>query len=118
MSRSRYVRFDDFWLYYLREHRHPLTRASHYSGTLIGLFCLGYAIFSGQWAWLAGLPLAGYGCAWLSHAVIERNKPATFIYPLWSLAADYRMLWLFLTGRLAPWLRASEAPEASDINPA
>lgn len=96
--------FDDFWPYYLREHSRPRTRALHYVGTTLVVGIAIYAALSGNWAWLLVLPVAGYGFAWLAHFAVEKNRPATFTYPLWSLAADFRMWWLWLTGRLGPEL--------------
>ena len=51
--------------------------------------------------WLFPLALIpGYGAAWIGHFFIEKNKPATFQYPLWSFMGDYKMIWLMLTGRM------------------
>lgn len=70
-----------------------------------------FALLSGRSAWLLAIPLAGYGLAWIAHFRVERNRPATFSYPLWSLAADFRMWWLWLTRRLGPELeRAGVCP--------
>ncbi|HEX8309271.1 MAG TPA: DUF962 domain-containing protein [Allosphingosinicella sp.] len=107
----RYTTFSDFWPHYLREHSRPATRRLHYAGTGLVLAFGAAAAASGEWRLLAAVPLAGYGFAWFSHAALERNRPATFTYPLWSLAADFKMAWMWATGRLGPELaRAGVEP--------
>lgn len=97
------TRYADFWLHYLREHARPATRWLHYAGTALTLFFATLAILWGGWWWLA-VPIAGYGFAWVAHFMVERNRPATFTYPLWSLVSDYRMFFLAVSGRLGPHL--------------
>ncbi|WP_340588885.1 DUF962 domain-containing protein [Erythrobacter alti] len=101
---ERYSTFADFWPHYLREHALPRTRALHYIGTTLVIAVAFYAVLSGNLWWLFAMPLAGYFFAWLAHFTVEKNRPATFTYPLWSLAADFRMYFLWLTGRLGPEL--------------
>jgi hypothetical protein len=92
--------FEDFWLFYLREHAKPETRALHYLGTGMSTCALLAFIATGYLWLLALIPLTGYGLAWVSHFFVEKNQPATFTYPLWSLAGDYRMVVSWLTGHI------------------
>ncbi|MBL6455816.1 DUF962 domain-containing protein [Belnapia sp. T6] len=102
---NRFRTFGEFWPFYLREHARPATRAIHVAGTWTAALTLLLGVASGAW-WLTLLaPLIGYGCAWISHLFVERNRPATFSYPLWSLGGDLRLAWLAATGRLGPELR-------------
>lgn len=98
---SRFATFQDFWPYYLEQHARPATRLMHASGSLLGLVVAITGFTQGTgWGLPVGLVI-GYAFAWVSHFFVERNRPATFTYPLWSFAADWRMVALLLTGRLA-----------------
>jgi len=92
--------FAEFWPYYLSQHRKPQTRALHYAGLGFAALCLGAAVVTGAWAWAAAAIVAVYAPAWTGHVVVERNRPATFSYPLWSIVGDLRMAGFALTGRL------------------
>jgi hypothetical protein len=106
-DQERYQTFDDFWPHYLREHSKRSTRAYHYIGTSL-VVGLAAAAVAKRKPWLvAALPVAGYGFAWAGHALAERNRPATFTYPSWSLRADFKMWALGMTGQLKPHLDAA-----------
>lgn len=92
--------YRDFWPLYLREHSRPRTRALHYLGTGLGLALLALAIVTGDWRLLPAALVSGYAFAWIGHAFVERNRPATFSHPFWSLASDFRMFGLWISGRL------------------
>ena len=101
---KEYRTFQAFWPFYLREHSRAATRNLHYIGTSLVVALALVGLFTGTWWLLIAMPVAGYLFAWIAHWRVERNRPATFTYPLWSLFADFKMWWLWLTGRLGPEL--------------
>jgi len=91
--------FRQFYPYYLSEHADINCRRLHFIGTWLVLVALVLAITVSPW-WLLAMPLAGYGFAWIGHFAFEKNKPATFQYPLYSLAGDWVMFFDILRGRV------------------
>ena len=91
--------FDDFWPYYVRAHSQPQTRILHATGSVLAVVMLGLAFAVNLW-FLIAVPLVGYAFAWYAHFFVEHNKPATFGHPFYSLAADYRMTFLMMAGRM------------------
>ncbi|XGC82369.1 Mpo1-like protein [Bdellovibrio bacteriovorus] len=92
--------FKDFWPFYLGEHSNPLNRRIHFAGTFLVHVIVVLAILNQKWSLLWWLPLVGYGFAWAGHFFIQKNKPATFKHPLWSLIGDFKMFYLMCRGRL------------------
>jgi hypothetical protein len=91
MKTERFKSFREFYPYYLTEHRLAGTRIMHFIGTTGFLFFVASAFLrSDAWLVLYGVIFA-YGFAWISHFFIEKNKPATFQYPLWSLMSDFKL---------------------------
>ena len=101
MTRSSDVRstsYREFWPRYLDQHRLAATRALHLAGTCLGLILLAGAVAAADWRLAVAAPLCGYAFAWIGHAAVERNRPATFTHPCWSLISDFRMLFTWLAG--------------------
>ncbi|MDC0886276.1 DUF962 domain-containing protein [Altererythrobacter sp.] len=113
MTDRSHTTFEEFWPFYLNEHRKPQTRALHYIGTSLVILIAAYAALTADWRLLLALPVAGYFFAWIAHFGVEKNRPATFTYPFWSLIADFKMWWLWLSGRLGRELERAGV-EASD----
>ena len=97
---KKYKSFQEFWPFYLSEHSVPLNRKLHFVGTLLVLIFFVIAMYSGRWILLIALPVLGYGFAWVGHFIIEKNRPATFIYPFWSLLGDFKMFFMTLFGQI------------------
>lgn len=112
------TQFRDFWPYYLQEHARPGTRALHYAGTSLVVALLAAAPVAGRWWMALALPIVGYGFAWIGHGLIERNRPATFRYPLWSLRADFVMWHRYLTGHMRRDLARAGVRADGTVDPA
>ena len=96
---KRYTNFKDFYPYYLSEHSHKTTKLLHFIGTSISLYFLFNFFRTFDFIYIIFSLLSGYGFAWVSHFFIEKNKPATFKYPLYSLMGDFRMFFEILRGK-------------------
>ena len=96
---ERIKTYQEFYRFYLSEHRDKTCRRLHFVGTFL-IFILAFvAIFSeNAWLWLL-VPLLGYGFAWVGHYFFEKNQPATFKYPLWSFIGDHKMYLEILQGK-------------------
>lgn len=101
MTNERIKTYAEFWPYYVGEHRSPVCRGFHYAGTLAALSIAAFATITGRPLLILAALVCGYGPAWIGHFFIERNRPATFTYPLWSLISDFRMLGYALSGKMA-----------------
>lgn len=102
MNRTAQFRsFAQFYPYYLGEHSNPTCRRLHFVGTSLVIALLAYTIGSGKWLLLLALPVFGYGFAWVGHFFFEKNRPATFTHPLYSLIGDFVMFRDILLGKIS-----------------
>lgn len=117
MTDQEIATFEQFWDYYVGEHREKATRILHFVGTTAAMGCVAAGLLTKRrWLVLVAL-VAGYGPAWFSHFVIEKNRPATFKYPLWSLQADFIMWWKMVRGEMdAEVERVVEAERRADAD--
>lgn len=97
---QEYKTLKEFWPFYLSEHSHPVNRALHFIGTTGVFVLLGLSIYLGNYWLLLAMPLCGYGFAWFGHFIIEKNRPATFKYPLKSFVSDFIMYFYIWTGQI------------------
>jgi hypothetical protein len=100
MAERQFKSFDEFWPYYLGEHSKASTRLLHYVGTMTAIGLVIAFVALGKWWLFPCAFLPGYAFAWIGHFFIEKNRPATFTYPLWSFMGDWKMLALMLSGKL------------------
>jgi hypothetical protein len=115
---NRIPTFAEFWPFYLSQHRNALNRRLHFVGTTGTNLAILSALVTGRLWMLLLAPLSGYAFAWVGHFIIEKNRPATFTYPLWSLAGDYKMYGLTLIGKLGPELARAGVTTPGNAAPA
>ncbi len=93
--------FEEFYPFYLSEHSDVTCRRLHFVGSALVLVMLGWIIVTASWVWLWSIPVIGYGFAWVGHFFFEKNRPATFKYPFYSLWGDWVMFKDILIGRVS-----------------
>lgn len=97
---KRYRTFAEFYPFYLSEHSNRTCRRLHFAGTSLGLALFLLALWTHAWWLILAGVVAGYAFAWAGHVFFERNRPATFTYPLYSFFGDWVLWWQILTQRI------------------
>jgi hypothetical protein len=97
---NRIKSYPEFYTFYLSEHQNKTCRVLHFIGTFLVFVLAFVAVYFGRSSVWFLVPIVGYGFAWVGHFFFEKNKPATFKYPLWSLASDFKMFFQILFGKI------------------
>jgi hypothetical protein len=99
MNEQNFKSLKEFYPFYLSEHQNSTSRILHFVGTgLVLLTFLAFLVSLNVW-FFAAIPILGYGFAWVGHFFFEKNKPATFQYPFYSLASDFILFWDLIRGK-------------------
>lgn len=120
MSERRIETYEEFWPFYVREHSDPTNRRLHFIGTTGTILLAAAALVRQKPIHLLHAAISGYGCAWVGHFVFQKNTPATFKYPLWSLVSDFRMWGKIVAGTMDEEVAramADEEQRSSDSAP-
>lgn len=96
---TRIKKYSEFYAFYLTEHSNKTSRILHFIGTMLFFLMLGYILLTDRFYLFWFLPVIGYGFAWVGHFFFEKNKPATFQYPFWSLISDFKLFFELLVGK-------------------
>jgi hypothetical protein len=99
VTKKTYSTFEEFWPFYLSQHLNKTCRIFHFVGTC-GVFAGLYLAVTSSVYFLLAIPVFAYGFAWAGHFIFEKNVPATFTYPLWSLIGDFKMFFMTLGFKL------------------
>ena len=99
MTKKTFANFKEFYPFYINEHKHKHTKLTHFIGTCLVIFFTLRCVMTVDPMFLAYAIISGYGCAWFGHFFIEKNKPATFKYPFYSLIGDFVMFAEVLKGK-------------------
>jgi hypothetical protein len=97
---TSFSNFSEFYPFYLAEHGNRVCRRLHFIGSSLVIAVVVLALSTGQLRWLWLAPVAGYGFAWVGHYMFEKNRPATFKHPLYSLLGDWVMYGQMLRGKV------------------
>jgi len=99
MKEKKFKSLKEFYPFYLTEHRNTASRILHFIGTALVILAFFTGFLFHNWHFFLAMPVLGYGFAWVGHFFFEKNKPATFEYPTYSLASDFILFYDLLTGK-------------------
>lgn len=99
MEEKRYQSLKEFYPFYLTEHSNSTSRILHFIGTAMVMLLIPASLLFHDSRLLLLIPFVGYGFAWVGHFFFEKNKPATFKYPAYSLASDFLLFFDLLSGK-------------------
>lgn len=99
MEQKRFNSLQEFYPFYLTEHSNATSRVLHFIGTGLVLALAAAALLFHNVKLLIAVPFVGYGFAWVGHFFFEKNKPATFKHPIYSLASDFILFFDLLSGK-------------------
>src|SRR6218665_2767531 len=99
MSDKKFKSLQEFYPFYLSEHQNTTSRVLHFIGTALVIVSLIGGLLFHDLRFIIAVPFLGYGFAWIGHFFFEKNKPATFQYPGYSLASDFMLFWDLLNGK-------------------
>mgnify|MGYP003460647982 CR=1 FL=1 len=99
MQHKPFTSLKEFYPFYLTEHSNATSRILHFIGTGLVFLILLAGLLLGNAKFLIAIPFVGYGFAWVGHYFFEKNKPATFKHPFYSLASDFILFFELLTGK-------------------
>ncbi|MFN0256506.1 Mpo1-like protein [Pedobacter ureilyticus] len=99
MSEKKFKSLQEFYPFYLSEHQNTTSRVLHFIGTFLVIISLIGGLLFHDLRFIIAVPFLGYGFAWVGHFFFEKNKPATFQYPGYSLASDFMLFWDLLNGK-------------------
>jgi len=97
---EKYDDFTSFYPFYLSQHTNKTCRRLHFVGSIFIIALIAYVAVSGGYSLLWFIPVIGYGFAWVGHFIFEKNRPATFVYPIYSLMGDWVMFKDILIGKI------------------
>jgi hypothetical protein len=100
IKKTKITNYSDFWDFYVSEHSNSFNRFLHLIGTSLAIPLLFWFLLNEMWLYTPLCLVCGYGFSWIGHFFIEKNKPASFQYPLWSFISDYVMIFHMLTGKM------------------
>ena len=100
-ERTTFDSFASFYPSYLDEHANRTSRRLHVIGSTVALALLAAALVRADWRFALGALLVGYAFAWVGHFAFEKNRPATFRHPVYSLMGDWRLWWETVSGQRA-----------------